>query len=319
LANTKSNPPDFAVIGAAKSGTTSLYHYLGRHPDIYLSAERKEGRHFSALVSGGFHWPQGYSFETTEDVREYQALFEAASGEAQLRGDISPDYLGHAERAAPRLYQEAGDIPVIALLRNPVERAYSHYLQNVRRRAEPYSFKRALEVEASRKASGWTFQWLYRATGDYLARLQPYWDHFSRLLVLPYEQFGRQPEDSVAAILAFLGLEDEVQSDFGKRYNVGGIPSALLPVVEGAFDDQPLDREPETVFACLQPDAVGDTTGAPKGDGVYPPLDDEDRVYPAMPEDLRETLEAEMRSSLEELERHTGVDLASWWVRDEKA
>lgn len=82
--------PNFLVIGAPKSGTTSLYHYLSQHPEIFLSRVRKEGRFFSGVGEGEVYWPDFYHFDTAPQPDDYQALFDDYGGQKRI-GDVSPD------------------------------------------------------------------------------------------------------------------------------------------------------------------------------------------------------------------------------------
>ena len=153
--------PNFLVIGAPKSGTTSLYHYLSQHPDIFLSTVRKEGRFFSGVGDGSVYWPDFYHFDTAPTVRAYQSLFADRAGETRI-GDVSPDYYAYSQIAARRALSYCGPgTRIVAILRQPVDRAWSHYLQNVRRDAEFLSFEKTLEVESRRVEANWGFQWLY--------------------------------------------------------------------------------------------------------------------------------------------------------------
>src|SRR3954468_6264414 len=118
--------PNFLIVGAPKCGTTSLYQYLGQHPEVYMS-RLKEPRYFPSfgLVPG------------TDLVRtraEYEQLFDGATTERAI-GEATPNYL-HAPQAAERIVAELPDAKIIVSLRNPADRAYSSYLGRGRRGVE---------------------------------------------------------------------------------------------------------------------------------------------------------------------------------------
>ena len=129
--------PDFFIIGAKKCGTTFLYHLLGQHPHVE-AAKKKEIHYFDHHFSKGNDW--------------YRSHFPPPTwkeGRRSITGESSPYYLFHPH-AARRM---AGVVPrarLIVLLRNPVDRAYSHYHQEAGRGHEPLTFEEAIEAEEAR-------------------------------------------------------------------------------------------------------------------------------------------------------------------------
>jgi hypothetical protein len=300
--------PNFLVIGAPKSGTTSLYHYLSQHPDIFLSKVRKEGRFFSGVGDGTVYWPDFYHFDTAPGVSDYKSLFEHYGGEARI-GDVSPDYYAYAPIAAPRVMTYCGPATkIVAILRNPVDRAYSHYLQNVRRDAEFLSFAKTLEVEPRRVEENWGFQWLYTETGRYAGRLRHYVDRFDTLILLQ-DDLDRAGPATVKRIFNFLDLDPDVPVGMEKRYNTGGIPKSKMPVLEGAYD-----RRTES-FEALHAELiapVSGTTGATGADGVYPPIQEEKVTVPPMAPAIRNELETRFGPEIEALEDLLGRSIPEW-------
>lgn len=302
--------PDFLVIGAPKSGTTSLYHYLRQHPDIFLSPTRKEGRFFSDIWKGAVHWPAFYHFDAPSSAADYQALFAARRGEARA-GDVSPDYLAYADIAAPQALTLCGpSTRVIAILRNPVDRAWSHYLQNVRRDAEFLSFAKTLEIEAERKARNWGFQWLYTDTGRYAGKLHPWMDRFEKCLVLLQDELDRDAAAVVRRIFTFLDLDPDAPVSLQERYNTGGIPAAKLPVLAGAYDHRASES-----FEALHAELVAPVSGvssAATADGVYPPPGAAPVQVPPMDPRIRAMLQARFAPEIDALERLLGRSLDDW-------
>lgn len=192
--------PTFLIIGAAKAGTTSLYHYLRQHPDVYMP-EVKEPRFFAyidnppAMVGPG----DAASNEASGAVYTldaYQALFDEVNGETAI-GEASVNYL-YSETAPRRIQEFLPDVRLIVILRNPVERAYSHYLHLLRAGREPLpDFRDALEAEASRRREGWEWSWHYTRMGFYYEQLTRYLDYFERDQISVY-LFDQFKEDSLA-------------------------------------------------------------------------------------------------------------------------
>lgn len=300
--------PNFLIVGAAKSGTTSLYHFLNQHPDVFLSPERKEGRFFSGIGDGSVYWPAFYHFPLAEDLDAYRGLFEGWSGQAAI-GDVSPDYLAYSHRAAPEVLRHCGpETRIIAILREPVSRAWSHYLQNVRRDAEFLSFEKTLEVEAERKAAGWGFQWLYTDTGHFAEKLRPYLETFEHVKVLTQDQLAADQDGVLADVFDFLGLAPAPLKP-QPRFNAGGTQPDKLAIIAGAHDHR-AGESFETLHAELV-EANASSAAAPNPDGVYPPPG-ETLVYPDMKPETRALLQARFAPQLDELESLTSLDLSAW-------
>lgn len=302
--------PNFLVIGAPKSGTTSLYHYLSQHPDVFLSKVRKEGRFFSGIGEGRVYWPAYYHFDTAPTPKDYQTLFADYAGEARI-GDVSPDYYAYAPIAAPRALEHCGpETRIIAILRNPVERTYSHYLQNVRRDAEFATFRSALQDEPRRIAQNWGFQWLYAHTSEYAERIAIWQKHFPHMLVLTQYELDADTPGVVARVQDYLGLKPHAP-ETGKRYNTGGIPRSRLPILEGVLDARA--REPfETLHAEYIAPKTAPSADAPTADGVYPPLVDGEITVPPMDADIKQALTERFAPGIERLEDLLGRSLDPW-------
>jgi hypothetical protein len=199
--------PSVLIIGAQKSGTTSLFNYLVRHPDV-LPSLRKEVHYFDFNYDRGLKW--------------YRAHFPYTR---QLRGgtltlDASPYYQVH-----PLVPQRAAEllpgVKLVALLRNPVDRALSHYQHEVRGGRETLSFAEAIEKEPERLAgeekrlrgdpSYYSYnhhRYSYMQRGLYVEQLRRWVEHFprSQLLVLQAESLFRAPAEVTGEVYRFLGL-----------------------------------------------------------------------------------------------------------------
>lgn len=199
--------PAVLIIGAQRSGSTSLFNYLVQHPNV-LSPFGKEIHYFDIHYARGERWYRGrfpYSY--------------------QLRGpaltlDASPYYLAHP-LAPKRAAELLPLVKLIALLRNPITRALSHYQHEVRAGVETLTFPEAIEQEAERLAGEeerlqrdpgyFSFQhrhYSYARRGRYLEQLQRWLQYYprSQLLVLQSEWLFRDPAAASTAVYDFLGL-----------------------------------------------------------------------------------------------------------------
>jgi hypothetical protein len=215
--------PDFLIIGAARSATTSLARYLGQCPDIFLSSV-KEPNYFAIADSDvSPHGPGEDDLGWITALDEYLALFlDAPPG--SIAGEASTLYL-YSESAPRRIHRNVPGINLVAILRNPVERAYSAYSYLRERGAEPCTdFLQALWAERERIAAGWSHIWHYAAMGFYHRQLQRYRELFDadQLHVVVYDDFARDPAATVRAALRFLGADPDFTPNVGIRHNVSG-------------------------------------------------------------------------------------------------
>jgi len=228
--DSESRLPDFLIIGAQKCGTSTLYRLLAQHPYVKPSA-KKEVHYFDLNFEAGLDW--------------YLSHFPSSrskDGRRVVVGESSPYYMAHSlapERAA-RIVPQA---KLIALLRNPVDRAYSHYQAAVRQGREPLEFEEAVEAEKNRlrderaralAEEGYdpaiTQHYSYLARGIYVNQLREWHKFFDReqLLVLKSEDFFSNQSDTFERVLNFLGLP-QWQPDAMVARNTGGYKERMNP------------------------------------------------------------------------------------------
>lgn len=226
--------PDFIVPGAMKAGTSSLFAYLSEHPRI-LPSSVKEVHYFDVNAERGADW--------------YRAHFPLARRRpaGSLTGEASPFYLFHP-RVPERIAALVPKVKLIVLLRDPIERAISHYFHAVRVGVETLPLREALEAEEERlgrvppaqRHSGSAHVWSsYKSRGHYAEQLGRYFEHFPRdqILVLPSEPFFEDPHASLDEVFGFLGLD---------AAELGALSAG--PANAGT-NRQPVDPE---VRACLE-------------------------------------------------------------------
>ena len=140
--------PDFVIIGAQKSGTTSLYDFIVKHPAIE-SAAKKELHYFSWFYACGDKWYRSNFPTNLSSSRFYKDV-----GQKLLTGEASPTYLFYP-MVPGRMVKALPNVKLIVILRNPVDRAYSHYNHNIRHKHETLSFEKALEREKKMYTREW--------------------------------------------------------------------------------------------------------------------------------------------------------------------
>ncbi len=224
----KSVKPNFLLVGAAKSGTSSMDRYLSMHPEIYIP--QKKEAHFFAIPD----FPQRFTGPGDEGMNEYTIrtwdaylkLFDAVQTE-KARGESSVFYLYYPGTAG-RIANTLPDAKIIILLRNPVHRAYSAYMHLIRDGRETLPFAEALQAEDTRKAQNYEPMWLYRELGLYSEQVNRYFTALGRdrVHVAIFEEFIRNPQQTMQDVFRFLGVDDKVQVDVSLHMNESGIPKS---------------------------------------------------------------------------------------------
>ena len=222
--------PDFLVIGAQKSGTSSLFRYLDQHPQVRGSVP-KEVHYFSGGVAPA---PDAYA----RGEGWYRAHFpkKTAMGQGVRAFEATPLYLLHP-LAAGRIHALMPAVKLVAVLRNPTDRALSHYFHNVRNNdlrafREELGPAEAMAAEEERLApllaTGDYRNEIYRvasykARGRYLEQLRRYMDIFPRenLLVLRAEDLFADPVGLMGLLADFLGIDPALGRVDFKPMNVG--------------------------------------------------------------------------------------------------
>ena len=219
--------PNFLMIGAAKAGTSSLYSYLKEHPQIYMSPE-KEPRYFTpelySIYNNGVR--QG-GRRTALSLDRYCQLFQEVGNEIAI-GEASTEYL-YIPQAPVRIKECIPDVKLIAILRNPVERAFSAFCYQLRDGYETLSFKEALQAEAKRIEAGFRPGWHYKQVGFYYPQIKRYLEHFSpeQIKIYLYEELENNSDAVARDAYQFLGVETDYTPDL-TRQNISGVPKSRL-------------------------------------------------------------------------------------------
>lgn len=208
--------PDFFVIGVPKAGTTALHVALAQHPQLFLS-QVKEPKFFMCDGPPPTRGGPGDAKSFRERIwrrEEYEALFSDAPA-GTLRGESTPFYLYDCD-AQRRLHDAVPDARLVALLRDPVDRAHSNWAHLWSAGLEPQGdFVAACRLEQQRADAGWAPFWRYLDLGRYGEQLQRLYQRFprDRVLVLRYRQLRDEPATTLDEICAFLGVETGVVTD----------------------------------------------------------------------------------------------------------
>jgi hypothetical protein len=201
-------------VGAARSGTTSLYEYLGSVPGVYV-APIKEPHYFAPSVSEN----NRIARFVTHDKSQYLSLYKDVKNESAI-GEASASYLWDVE-SPKAIHDVVPDARIIIILRDPIQRAFSHYLMSVRQRQETLPFYDAMENDYKRSDKGYFVSHLYVDLGLYSQQVTRHLDTFGpqHVKILVFEEFIKNPQAAVNDVLQFLGLEPYVPSNIGAVYD----------------------------------------------------------------------------------------------------
>lgn len=215
--------PDFLVIGAGKSGTTSLYYHLKQHPEVFVP-EVKEPNFFALegekIVSGKGDDPDEMNYYpwAITNYNDYKALYKDAKP-GQVKGDVSPMYLYHPN-SIKNIKKYAPEAKLIAILRQPAERLYSRFQHLSRDNRKPTD---NFEDSMIRGNIWWERNDLVQE-GFFYQHLSRYYEHFPKeqILVFLYDDLKINPEEVVRKIYNFIGVSPDFLPDLKFQYNISG-------------------------------------------------------------------------------------------------
>lgn len=295
--------PTFLLMGAMKAGTTALYQALDQHPDVFMAPVKEPNFFAFANEPPSFEapldqHPQGINHKTISDPAAYEALFEDAHPD-QARGEAShttlywPEAPANVERYAP-------EARLVAILRNPIERAYSEFLHFVRDGHEPHSdFASALDAEPERIDANWAFG-RYVDRGRYYQQLRRYYERFDeeQIRVYLFEEFRKDPQTVLRDLYSFIGVDPSFTPALDRRVNKSGVPRSRL-VQQVISSLQPLRSALDPVL----PQALIDWVLA---------LRNQNLEKPPMTPETRNRLRETFREDVHRLSRLLDRDLSHW-------
>jgi Sulfotransferase family len=242
--------PNFFIAGAPKSGTTSLYHYLDQHPQIYMSPVKEPNYFASEIRLENFSERLRPRAEHSADplwaylngpMREkrfgglvtewpdYLKLFREVEGQKAI-GEASVCYLW-SESAASNIRRTIPNARIILVLRNPVDMAFSMYLHTLRSLGTRHTFREAIERGLEQRGGEIDFWNPFLDMGLYYQQVKRYLETFpeGRVRIYWYEEYQSEPARMLADIFRFLEVDPSFSPDMSKRYLEAGTPEAIDP------------------------------------------------------------------------------------------
>jgi hypothetical protein len=304
------NLPNFLIIGAAKSGTTSLYAYLKQHPEVFMCVPKEptffgnEGT--TGLFNGPYDEDRAYHSRVITNLQDYTALFnnvasEKAIGEASIYSLYLPKAPAQIKKYIPKAI-------MFAVLRNPAERAYSAYLHTVRQARERHSFSIALQEEPKRILQNWNPLWHFKAMGFYSEQVKRFYETFDRdqVHIYLYEDFLKKPLLTIKEVFDILSVDTSFNPDTSTRYKTSYVPKS--PAIEKFL----YKARGHVQFSRYWPSQWQQRHGRQISDFLER-LAQRNRVPPPpMPEDVRSALLEDYRDDIFRLEDLLRRDLSHW-------
>jgi len=272
--------PNLIVIGAAKSGTTSLHEYLDLHPEISMSREKELNFFVEEL-----NWSRGREW--------YERQFESAP----VRGESSPAYTAYPLRSGvpERMAATLADVRLVYLVRDPIERIVSHYVHRALNWSDVATIAEALADPAVR-------EWLVKPS-CYWLQLEQYLEHFPReqVLVLDSDELRANRTETLVEVFRFVGVDDSFgTTQFAIAHNaetgrtkptrIGRVSTALERTLGQARAQALRERAPRALKARLRR-------------AIDPPVLDDT---------VRAELAEELRPEVERLRAETGLPFSGW-------
>lgn len=229
--------PDFVIIGAGKAGTTSLFSYLRQHPAVFASSPKEPQFFLFGEPDGLTPGPDGVARpragllnvvnarETVGSLDAYVRLFAAARKD-QLAGEASPPYL-YDPNAPRRMAARIPHARLLAILRDPVARAFSHYQRSFELGTEScVRFEEAVGLEDVAAPDYYSGSRHYLRMGFYHRQLVRFlaWFPRAQLYVCLQDDLRQDPGRVLREAFRFLGLHDDVRLDFTERHNTTAVP-----------------------------------------------------------------------------------------------
>ena len=269
--------PTFLIIGAARSGTTSLWQYLRAHPDVFVAATKEV--HF---FNGEGSYERGLDW--------YADLFAGGRGKRAV-GEASPSYM-YSNEAPPRMAAVVPDARLIAVVRNPIDRAYSHYLHGRFFAGDRRRFRDVVEQEIrSPEGVPWPFNYLTQSRyHEQLVRVNAFYPR-EQILVLLFDDLTADPEATFRSVCEHVGVDQTlVPPNVGETKNAFR-ESRAAPVVRLLMRPAVNRRVPQRMWPVIRR-LVTRTGGAP------------------------EPIDPEVRARLADHFAEPNAALASWLGRD---
>lgn len=290
--------PNFLIIGVQKAGTTSIYNYLVEHPQVFMSRIKET----NFLEQNWLELPEGKRNKNgIVTIEDYARLFEPVTDEIAI-GEASPNYLFHDKTAAARIKQYVPEAKLIAVLRNPVERAYSDYLMHLRDSING-GVKTSFATQIDRAEKSFIIR-----KGFYAQGLKHFYQEFPKeqIKVCLYDDLVRDSQEFMRDFYRFIGVDADFSPDTTKKVQQAKVPKnqAINNLLQG---QNPIRSIAATALKTVMPLETRQSIR----DRLINFNSQSKKALPLSPED-RDRLKAIYREDILQLQDLIQHDLSSW-------
>lgn len=295
--------PTFIIIGAPRSGTTSLYYYLRQHPEITMSRV-KETNYFSylaSLVEKEYEIKPISGWEVSTRPA-YESLF-VKNLRTRAIGEATPFYL-YVPGVPRQIYHQIPNVKLILILRNPIDRAYSTYLKNCREGLETRPFEDAIRQELQHPGKVVRSEFYYARAGLYTQHITRYLEFFHKdqFKLIFQDDLLRSPQTLLSDLFSFLGVDATFVPDTSVRFNQA-IPPLLMKKNSSriwlkSFSRQVRRYIPQSLYFPLLK--------------LKYAVNKRVRSYPELSKNMQVLLRDFYEQDVQALQTFTGRDLSSW-------
>jgi len=225
--------PNFLLVGAQKAGTTSLYNYLNKHPQIFMSPIKEPLYFTSEIVKTKKNDKRmkriirrnGDKF-FIDNYNDYLNLFKDVTNEIAI-GEASASYLYYYRTSIPKIKEKLGNVKILIILRNPLEKAFSQYEMQKKGSVEPYTFLKAIQKEPERINKNYSNLYHYVAQGLYYEQVKAFFDNFSHVKVLLLDDLKKDPGETMKSIFEFLSVNTSyIMKNYSIYFKTDYIPKS---------------------------------------------------------------------------------------------
>ena len=286
--------PNFIIVGAPKAGTTSLYHYLSEHPQIFMS-EPKELNFFSKeeIIEQGLY----YQDFKAKDLEGYKKLFDKATDRMAV-GEGSVSYLFYSD-TPNKIKETIPDVKIIILLRDPVSRGFSHYLMDYRMGLVALPYEEIVYKKSQHKYQDLYYQ-QYVELGLYYEQVKRYIDTFGKEKVKIYlqEDLRTDTEKVILDLYNFLEIDNSYMVDTAQQHNIFSMPKNKL--IHKLYASHRVRSIAKTLFPNNLKEKVKN-------------IFFERKKKPKLDQKLKEDLSKLYSEDIQKLEQLIGRDLSTWY------
>lgn len=222
--------PNFLIVGAHKSGTTSLCNYLAQHPQVYIS--KKKEPHFLISEYLNLPWKGPEDIDSSKNIctsfKKYLSLFKPADSSIKAIGESSVFHLYYYKEAIPKIKKILGAPKIIIILRNPIQRAFSNYSHLRKEGREKFSFEKAIKEESHRKEKNYGPFWRYTEASFYYQQVKAYLEEFPEVRIYLTEELINNSKNMLKDIFTFLEVDPSYKINTNIKYNISGIPRSIF-------------------------------------------------------------------------------------------